>query len=119
MNTIYYTADMYIMNTRTRVPSSAPESNDFGHGEEESTFFYLEDAWAPGRKLKVASSYGDGYSFEVGDRVVPVNDTGMGLRSMPSHRIIGIKRPGQELAGTPELLDLVARGNKIAYWVFK
>ena len=85
------TTTEYAMNTRTRVKTMRPYDNEFGH--TNATFVYLEDAYAPGTKRKVYVTYGGTYT--PGEVRHMINDTGMGHRHMPSHRVLAV-RYGQD-----------------------
>jgi hypothetical protein len=110
---------MVIMNTRERVSSVSPETNSFGHGLENGTFLYLEDAYAPGKKMKIAWTSGHRPSNGVGDIVYPLSDTGYGHRSMPPHRVIAIFNSEVGLCGTTPAVARIALRSTLPYWVFK
>lgn len=106
---------LYIMNTRTKVPTDAPETNEFGHdsfeGKYPVQFVYLVNA-ETGGSPKVYAAYGTGPQEQVGRVAAVTQDTGLGNRAMADHRVVAIKtRDGIE--GT------LPKGKTIAFWVAK
>lgn len=102
----------YIMNTRTRVATDAPETNQFGHGEG-TTFVYAVDS-ETGKSPKVWATSGlNGPRDNVHGVVAMVQDTGMGHRTMRDHRIVAIRNADGTVEGT------VPAGRTIPFWVAK
>jgi hypothetical protein len=102
---------LYAMNTRTRVSTDDPSSNDFGHTLDGGvTFVYLRSTTGAGA-FKVWATYGDP-GLVIGQRVDMINDTGLGHRWMADHVVVAIMTKtgiGGKLPAS----------RKIALWVAK
>ena len=96
------------MNTKTKVPTESPESNEFGH--TEAFFLYLVNAQT-GTAPKVVADYGPA---EVGSVHWCTQDTGLGHRSMADHRVVAVKN-----GKTGEVTGTLPKGKTLPFWVMK
>lgn len=99
---------LYLMNTQTRVATTDPQANEFGH--DEATFIYLVLA-ETGRSPKVMATYGT--DERVGEVRSCIQDTGLGHRQMPDHRVVAV----QHADGTVEGVRPTTQ--RLPFWVAK
>lgn len=106
---------LFIMNTKTTVPTETPEANQFGHvftdTQYPASFVYLVNAETGGTP-KVYATYGLGPDEVVGNVVPSTHDTGLGHRRMPRQKIVAVKTA----AGVEGTLP---KGKTIQFWVAK
>ena len=75
----------YIMNTKTKTPTTTPWDNKFGHSSTDVTFLYLQS----GKSVKVVATYG-GTDAAIGSYLPVTQDTGMGHRWMADHYVVAV-----------------------------
>lgn len=108
--------DAYAMKTGKKVPTEDPAANPYSHTDDDTTFVYLVNA-ETGRNPKVYGSSGANPEwaaerYPVGKTLTTVQDTGLGSRHMPAHRVVAVKCKGKVTGTLPTAKTL-------PYWVAK
>jgi hypothetical protein len=105
----------YLMNTKSAVPTSNPNANEFTHSTEKGCIMlYLQplEYGQPKGAVKVVADYAGMDRYEIGETLWATQDTGLGHRKMKNHKVVAIM-------GKDETKGELPAKKTLAFWVTK